>query len=309
MLTRKQTILVKQETTYGTDPTPDNSNRVYVTEIDAASYEGDRQTRERMQQHLGARAEVNVGPYVTLAITVPLAGSGTAGTAPVFAPLLRACAMSETVTPDTDVVYQPVSDNFESCTVYYLQDGQQQKVTGCRGTWSLNAPRGQFPTLQFNLTGFYNKPVAASPVTITELTQADEIPVNKQNTGVFSVHGYDAVGESLSMDLGNEVVHRNMIGAENVYITDRQPAGQINIEAPDIGTKDYFAAVESHQALTLGALAFEHGTVAGNIVAIAAPQVQLSTISPQDSDGIVHYQMDARFLPNTADDELTLTFK
>jgi len=309
MLTRKQTILVKQETTYGTDSTPDNSNRIYVTEIDVASYEGDRQTRERMQQHLGARAEVNAGPYVTLAITVPLAGAGAAGTTPVFGALLRACAMSETINADTDVVYQPVSDAFESCTVYYLQDGQQQKATGCRGTWSLNAKRGQFPTLQFNLTGLYNKPEAASPVTISALTQANEVPVNKQNTGIFSVHGFSAVGESLSLDIGNEVVHRNLIGAEKVNITDRQSAGQLNIEAPNIGTKDYFAAVESHQGETLGALAFEHGTTPGNIVAIAAPKVQLSTISPQDSDGIVHYQMGARFLPDTGDDEFTLTFK
>ncbi|XKE45753.1 hypothetical protein LG302_01010 [Halomonas organivorans] len=313
MLTRKQLALVKLETTYGTDASPDGSDRIYVAELDVSHYEGDRQTRQRIRDQLGAEAEVNVGPFVTASLTVPLAGSGAKGTPPVFGALLRACGLSETIDTatagDEKVIYQPVSESFESVTIYYLQDGQQQKITGARGTVSLNAQRGQFPTLRFNMTGLYNKPTAASAVTTSALTQADEIPVNDQNTPTFDVHGTSAIGASLSLDLGNEVIYRNMIGAEAVRITDRAASGQLEIEAPDIATKDYFAAVESHQNVTTGALAFEHGTTGGNIVAIAAPKMQLSNISAQDSDGIVHYQMDTRYLPDAGDDELTITFK
>src|SRR5690554_6319671 len=97
MLTRKQIVLVKTETTYGEDASPDGSNGMYVTELEPSYYEGDRQTRERLREHLGGRAEVNIGPYATLQITVPLAGSGVAGVAPVFGPLLRACALEEDV--------------------------------------------------------------------------------------------------------------------------------------------------------------------------------------------------------------------
>ena len=309
MLTRKRLILVKTETTYGTDPTPDASDRIYVAELDPGIYEGDSQTRNRIRPELGAQAQINTAPYATIAITAPLAGSGEAGTAPVFGALLRACGLSETVTAGTDVVYQPVSEDFESCTIYYLQDGQQQKITGARGTVTLNAQRGQFPTLQFQMTGLYHRPETASAVTTSALTQADEIPVNKQNTPIFTVHGHAGCGESLSLDLGNEVVHRNLIGCENVRIANREATGQVDIEAPDLATKDYFAAVESHEAVTTDAMAFEHGTVAGNIITVAAPRVQLSSISSQDSDGLVHYQMGARFLPDAGDDELTLTFK
>jgi hypothetical protein len=49
--------------------------------------------------------------------------------------------------------------------------------------------------------------------------------------------------------------------------------------------------------------------VAGNIVEFTAPKTQLSSISRTDSDGIVHYSMDARFIPDAGDDELTITFK
>ena len=313
MLTRKQIVLVKTETTYGEDASPDGSNRMYVTELEPSYYEGDRQTRERLREHLGGRAEVNTGPYATLQITVPLAGSGVAGIAPVFGPLLRACALAEEVddeTPGSEAVhYTPISDTFESCTIYYLQDGVQQKITGARGTFTMECQRGQFPTLQFTMTGKYNRPTAASAVTPAAIEQADEIPVNNQNTEVFSVHGHAGCGESLSLELGNEVTFRNLIGCEQTHISDRNASGQLNVEAPNIGTKNYFQAVESHEELTLAPVIFEHGKEAGNIVRFEAPKTQLSSISNQDSDGIVHYQMDAQFLPDEGNDEFTLTFK
>lgn len=313
MLTRKQTILVKTESVYGTDPTPDGADRIYVSDIDVNPYEGDRQEINRIRDQLGANAEVNTAPYVTASITVGLAGSGSAGVPPVFGALLRACGLSETIDTTTQgsetVTYAPVSTDFESATIYYIQDGQQQKITGARGTATLNATSGQFPTLQFEMTGLYSQPEAASPVNISSLTQADEIPVNEQNTGVFEIHGYSGCAESINIELGNEVVHRNLIGCEQVYLTNRSVAGEFNIEAPDIATKNYFASVESHQGHTAGPVTFEHGTTAGNIVAIAGPSVQLSSISYQDSDGIVHYQMNSRWLPDAGDDELTITFK
>lgn len=309
MLTRKQIVLVKTETTYGEDASPDGSNRMYVTELEPSYYEGDRQTRERLREHLGGRAEINTGPYATLQITVPLAGSGVAGLAPVFGPLLRASALQEAVEEGVEVRYTPISDNFESCTIYYLQDGVQQKITGARGTFTMECQRGQFPTLQFTMTGKYERPTAASAVTPSTIEQADELPVNNQNTAAFSVHGHAGCGESLSVELGNEVAYRNLIGCEKAHISDRNTAGQINVEAPTIGTKNYFQAVESHEELTLAPVIFEHGKEAGNIVRFEAPKTQLSSISNQDSDGIVHYQMDAQFLPDEGNDEFTLTFK
>ncbi len=315
MLTRKQLALVKLETTYGTDASPDGSNRVEVTELESQTYEGDRQARERYQQHLGGRAEVNTGPYATIQITVPLAGSGEVGVAPVYGPLLQSCKMEEIIEEVDEVpvrvLYRPISDDetAKSCTIYYIKDGRQQKITGAQGTWTLSAQRGQFPTLQFTMTGRYHRPTQIAPVTPSAVMQADELPVNNQNTEKFVVHGFNAVADSLTLELGNEVVFRNMIGDERTRITDRNPSGQLNIEAPDIPTKDYFAAAESHEGVTLGPVEFEHGKTAGNIVNIAGPKVQLSSISDQDSDGVVHYQFDTRWLPDVANDELVLTFK
>lgn len=101
-----------------------------------------------------------------------------------------------------------------------------------------------------------------------------------------------------------------MVNCESVQITDRQATGSTNIEAPDLATKDYFAAVESHNGVTLVPMTLTHGSTAGNIIEIQANQVQLSTISPTDNQGIMHYDLGLRFLPNgSADEDFTLTFK
>lgn len=307
MLTRKQMVLVKVESIYGQDSTPDGSDRIYVAEMEVTPYEGDRQALNRLREQLGAQPERNVAPYVTANITVGLAGSGTVGTPPAFDALLRACGMSVTESA-SDVLYQPVQGQWESCTIYYRQDGQVQKITGALGTPDFDVTSGQDPTVQFQMTGLYNKPEASSPVTISELTQADEIPVNAENTSI-QVHGHAACTESLSLSLGNTVNHRNLINCEKVRITDREATGSLNIEAPAISTKDYFAAVESHSGHTTGPVTLTHGKTPGNIVELAGTAVQLSNITYQDSDGVVHYQLDTRWLPGAGGaPELTLKF-
>lgn len=313
MLTRKKIVLAKTESSYGADATPDGANRINVTELEPSYYEGDRQIRERLTEHPGSKPEVNVSPYATLQITVPLAGSGVAGIPPVFGPLLKACTLMETINDTSgseSVTYTPQPlEAAESATIYYLEDGQQQKITGALGTATFNLQRGQFPTIQFTMTGMYHRPEAVSPVTPSAIDQADEVPVNEQNTPVFTVHGYPGCGESLSFDLANEVTFRDLIGCAKTRITDRNTTGQVNIEAPTLSSKNYFQAVESHQDITLQPLKLEHGTTAGNIVAFEAPKTQLTTISHQDSDGIVHYQMDARFTPDAGNDDFSLIFK
>lgn len=308
MLMRKQLALVKMSGADGSTPDPTGAQLIHASGFDASPYQGDTQQRNRFREHMGAYADVNVGPYSTIQITVPLAGSGTAGTAPVFDALLRACGNAVTETAGSSVVYSPVSSDHESCDIFYMLDGQQHLVSFAKGTAVLNMNAGEFPTVQFTMTGFYNHPTNPSQPALDAIEQADEVPVNKSNT-TMDVHGYAACGQSLSLDVGNTTVYKNLINCERVRLTDRVSVGQVQIEAPDLATKDYFSAVESHEGFTAQPINASHGKTAGNIVELAAPKTQLSTISVQDSDGVAHYQMDVRYLPDTGDDEYALTFK
>lgn len=309
---RKRYAVAKVESAYGT-PSADMTGATIleVVMLDGGNpYAGNTVDRERMRDGLGAFEQINTGPYVERQIRVPFAGAGTAGTAPSYGPLLRACGMSETVNVDTDVVYQPASQGQESLELWWIEDGQMQHISGARGTFSLTADSQGLPYIQFNFTGLYKKTEAAGDASVADqAVQAKELPINKQNT-VADIDGHAACMSSLSIDIGNTVTYRNMVNCESVQITDRQATGSTNIEAPDLATKDYFAAVESHNGVTLVPMTLTHGNAAGNIIEIQANQVQLSTISPTDNQGIMHYDLGLRFLPNdSADEDFTLTFK
>lgn len=310
MKTRKKALLVAVETTYGVSPLISTAVLMTISELDGAPYEGDRVERSRLRETFGAQAEINVAPFATVTATIPLAGSGTAGTAPNFGMLLRACGLAETVTVGASVSYKPATDDHESFTVWFVEDGQLQVVPGVRGTVEFDLAAKALPTMKFSLTGLYKRPeVHATALTQTLTNIVDEIPVNKSNTKNFSVHGHAGCGQSLSINLGNTVAHRHLIGCENVQITDRAVMGSVEVEAPSLATKNYFELMESHEIVQLGAITMNHGTVAGNIVEFNLPKTQLSTISRTDSDGIVHYAMDVRALPDVGDDELSIIFK
>ena len=306
MLFRKQYALVKIEAEPGVDARPTGANRIAaVNEFQPAPYEGNTVTRNRLRPHLGGYAEINVAPYSTLSIQVPLAGSGTPGTAPSFAALLRACGLSQT--DGSGIVYQPVSENFETCSIYFILDGQLHKITNAIGSPTFDFSTGAFPTVTFAMMGVYNHPVAAAALSGSPAVQADELPVNSRNT-VIDVFDYGACGQSYSLNVNNTTTHRDLIGCEHFIIQDRDSSGQVQIDAPDLATKDYFDAVESHEQSTTGAINLVHGKTAGNIVTLNQPRAQLSTISVSDQDGTAQYAMNHKALPIDGDDEFTLEF-
>lgn len=311
---RKRYAVAKIESAYG-EPSADMTGATVleVVMLDGGNpYAGNTVERERMRDGLGAFEQINTGPYVERQIRVPLSGSGTAGDVPSYGMLLRACGMSEDITPTTSVTYQPASTGHESLELWWLEDGQMQQINGARGTFTLSADSQGLPYLEFNFTGLYKKTEIGGDASLaTAAVQAKEVPVNQQNT-VAEIDSHKACMSSLSLDIGNQVEYRNLINCESVHITDRQATGSTNIEAPDIATQDYFAAVESHKSsgVNLVPVTLTHGKTAGNIVELAGNQVQLASISPSDDQGIMHYDIDLRFLPDgSSDDDFTLTFK
>jgi len=308
MLYKKKTIVAKIETVYGTDAVPAGADAIVTSNLSIEPYEGDKVSRDIDRPNLGLSEEINTGAYVTLSFDVEIAGSGTAGTAPGYGSLLRACGFSETINAGTDVVYQPVSEDFESITIHFERDGELQKVPGCRGSVSLKLEKGQLPKFSFSFTGLYQRPVAGSLTPDWSKFKAP-IPVNEANTPTFTVHGYEAIASAVSIDMANEVKYRNVINQEGVIISDRAPTGQLTIDAPTLAAKNFFTTVESHNGISTGSIQVVHGVAAGHIVQIDAPSTQLSTIKHADLDGFAGYELSARYLPVTGDDEIVITVK
>ena len=307
MYFRNKVLLAKLETTYGTDPTPTGAANAILTKgLTISPYNGARVSRDLDRSTFGAQSEINTGPFVTVSFGVELAGSGTAGTAPAWGPLIQACGFAET-DGVSDVAYAPTNTALKSVTIYFYIDGQEHKVIGSRGNFSLSLTRGQIPTIQFTFTGKYARPTAVSNPTPTLTAWQAPVAVTEANTPTWTLFGHSGNCESFQFDMGNSVIYRNLINSETIELTDRNVRGSCVIEAVAVGTENYFANVEAHAGVTLDAVSIVHGTTAGNIVTIGGPKVQLASLAMNDSDGILTYAMDMIFTPNSGNDEVTIT--
>lgn len=306
LLTRKRTLLAKIETTYGVDAAPtDAANAILVSNLTITPIESEYVDRDLIRTYLGASEQLPAAVHAQVEFDCEIAGSGAAGTAPAWGPLLRACGFSETVTATVKVEYKPVSGAFESITIYVNVDGVLHKLLGARGTVSLALNARERPLFRFRFLGLFVAVADAAAPTPTYTPWQRPLPVNKTNTPTLSLHGLaTAVMSELAIDAGVTPVFTSLVGAERVDITDRQMTGSITLEAVSVATKDWWSAVRN---ATLGAFQLVHGTAAGNKVRLDAPAVQLTTPRYADLDGVAMLSMAMRLLPSAGNDELTIT--
>ena len=300
--TRSKFLIAKIETTYGTDPTPvAGTNAIQVTSLELTPIESDNVQPASYQGFIGnsTRGTLVANKRVSVTFDVELGGSGAAGTAPAFGPLLQAAGMSEVIVSSTSVTYAGVSSSFSSATLYCFYDGTRHKITGARGTVTFNMTAGQFPTASFQFIGIYNVPDGtAVSGTFTVANQAAALEVNDTNVTTCTFHGVSSARlESIDLAMNNELLYKETASNQEVHITDRKPGGTAVIEAPVIGTTDYFAkAVASATAATTIVL----GATSGNIVTLGIPQTDITGISYGDTNGIIALSMPYLALPTTA---------
>ena len=309
-LTRKKFLIAKIESSYGTDPTPTGGDAVQVTNVEVTPIESDNVQAAAFQGFIGnsTRGTLVANKRVAITFDIELGGSGAAGTAPAFGPLLKSCGLSETIVGATSVTYAGVSSSFDSATIYCFYDGTRHKITGCRGTVGFNLTAGQFPVASFQMIGIYNAPDdTALSGSFTVANQAAALEVNDTNVTTATFHGETDVRlESLDLSLNNEFIYKETASSKEVFITNRAPGGTAVIEAPAVGTIDYFAKAT---AVTTASSSFVIGASAGNIATFTMAQTDITGVSYGDTNGVVSLSMPYLALPTTAgNDEFTLAF-
>ena len=310
-LYRKRTILAKIESTYGTDPTPTGANdAIQVRNLEVTPAESEILSRDLVRPYLGNSPQLIANTRVIVTFEVEYSGSGAAGTAPQYSPILKSCGLSETVVAGTSVTYAPISENFDSCTIYYSTDGVRHIVTGCRGTFTMSLNANQIPVYNFTMTGQYNAPTDTSDPTVTFQNQADPEIFNDTNTTSFTLFSATTLPlQTADIDLGNEVVYRELVNSEKeVLIVDRNATANFVVEAPTLATKDFFALAV---AGTSGNLSIVHGTAAGNIITLTSPTNGLSLGNPTYSEdtGIVMLNIPTTMVPSTSgNDEISIAY-
>ncbi|HSV78906.1 MAG TPA: phage tail tube protein [Ramlibacter sp.] len=295
---RKMAILAKLEVTYALDPVPTGAaNALVVSDVEITPLDGEAVERNNIQPHFGNNGSIQATSFARIKFNIELAGSGAAGTAPGWSPVLRACAVSATVAAGVSVTYAPISEALESVTIYGNVDGVNHVMPGVRGEAKLALDAKGKPVIQCEFMGLW-APLTDTALPVPVYTGwTKPVAVNKANT-TASLHGEVIAMQHFDLAFANQLVKRDLTGVDTVEITDRKSAGSIVFENTAIATKDWVSAAK---AMTLGDLEIVHGTVAGNIIEInAAATCEISKPTYSNSDGVQMMNLQTRFIP-TAD--------
>jgi hypothetical protein len=308
---RNTLVAIKVETTPGTDATPTGAaNAMLCVEMGITPLDAKNIDRNLMRSFFGASEQL-VGPASVKAnITVELAGSGTAGTAPAWGQPIQACAVAEGIlaTP-ARVEYTPVSTGLKTVTIYYYDDGVLHKLVGAMGNCTLSAKVGDKPMLKFDFIGVnggiatgtdtgtytpWKKPVAMTKANVIDITLGASYAAGALTGGtVYSSSG-------IEINFGNVVDFDALLGEESVDVTDRQSTGSTELKLTAAAEVAMMANVQSN---TTQALGMKIGTAVGNNIILFAPAVQMINPKKVDRNGRRMVGFDLRYLPVSGNDE------
>lgn len=308
MLKTRAVILAEKEITYGTDPIPLPAANAILCEAPEIEVLGRKLERNNVKSYFGTLAPINIGEGIKITFTAELKGSGVAGTPPEIGPLLDACGMTHTNVLSTSDKYDPNSDlesDQDSVTIYFYQHNIAHKVTGCRGTFSVEGKAAEYGKIQFEFTGIYVGPVDA---TIPAATFNATLPP-KLVSASFALGGYAAIIESFKVVLGNEIAKRPSANAAtgilSYFVRERAVTGEIDPEAVALATWNPWSLWENS---TSGALSITFGSAAGNRCVVSGPKVILDSVKYAERESLLTYSTPLIFTPDTGNDEVSLLF-
>ena len=307
-LHRKRSILAKAESSYGTNPTPTGSaNYVQVIDLNIEPVVSDEVSRDLIRPYMGNYEVIPANTRVNVTFDVEMSGSGSAGTAPKYGAILKACGLSETTVTSTSVTYAPVTTPSDSVTLFVNYDGIRHMVTGARGTFSINCEVNNIPRISFSLTGIFNAPTDSALPTVTVSNQASPLIFKNGSTSAFQIFGFAAALQSWNLDFNNEVIYRELVGGtKEVLITDRRPSGTAVIESVALSSHNFFT---DYTGTSTGTNTWLHGTTAGNKVTVSCPQTDLGQPTYSESDGITMLNLPFMATPTaSANNEFSLVY-
>lgn len=256
---------------------------------------------------------------MTDAATIDLGGAAD-GT-----PQITITATGTTITGDRFIVnmtppgtqYLPISELFDSITLYVYFDGLRHIMTGARGTFTVEGEAGNFAIANFTFTGDYVDPtdtvIPTGAVFETTIPAQVELANLVAAGGEFDVD-YDLCAQSFSIDIGNNVVIRDCINENEsvggAVITGRAPTAQFNPETELEATHPFWGNLSSAAKVSFSVRV---GTVQGNVVTFWAPFAQYTTLAYANRNDIRAYDVSMRLATDTdkgsdGDDELRITF-
>lgn len=305
--TQKRIILAKLQTTHGVDPLPTAAqDAVLVYDLSVKPLVSTKKERNPVRGFSGRLASKLADQHIEISFKVEVAGSGAAGTAPACGPLLRGSAMAELITAGQKVEYTPILDNQEEAAFYYHKDGALHKIIDAKGEATVTLAKGDIPMLAFRFIGRKGgRVVVANPTAPAYTSWKDALIVNDANTGDLTLGGQTYPSTGLEFSFGNNLTFKTLLGKEVVRIATRSPSGKISMDLTPTEELALLTKTENSEMMTLS---LAHGTTAGNVVTITAPNVQLLDPTEEDQAGDMMHGYSVDFAPSAGNDEFKITF-
>jgi hypothetical protein len=296
-------VAVKIETTSGTDAVPTAAaNGIKVVGIPVLSYDFlESGERDDVQTGQLGRADrtAPAGRYGMIDLQVEVRGSGVAGTAPEYGPLMRMSGHSETVVASTSVTYTTIDDNMETGTLYLWGDSQLFKLVGCVATLKVNAEAAKRGFKTFSVKGrMVSDPVqtALPAITYSSVLPALFHSVTATIGSWSSAAASDPlVLRSVEVDEGIAVAERPSAGATDgligYLIPDRAVRQTMVIEVPKLTSFDAHAVAKASGA-TAPLTTWGFGTVAGNRMQVQTGRWSLKAPKRGSANAISTYTLE-----------------
>ena len=305
MVVRARTVvLAKVESTYGTDPTPSNSaNAMEVFNLQM-SFPSRPIDRPILSNTLSKPKILHGGHYSEITFSMEIKGSGSAGVAADWGPLVEACGYDSTIVGGTSDTYLPLSTSITSVTFYIYRDGLIHEINGARGDVQLVMSAGGAPIFNFTFRGLTTTSLIDGAIVTPTVDATVPDPVK---AATFTVGGYAAAIFNLTMGLNNTFEMIDSVNGVHGYgsceITDRNPGGSFDPEQVLVATNDYWSFWED---ATSKALSIVHGSGAGQVVTITAPVMVAREIGEGDRGGLMTFEIPFSLAESSGDDEISI---
>lgn len=303
---RKLAMLLKRETTYGTDAVPLVADALVAKNVTFTPLQAEEIPRDRIVPYLGSQGTILAGEYGRIEFDLEMAGAGAKGTVAKYGTALRIASLSETITAGTKVDYAITETLPDSASLYFEHGLVRHVFLGTQANLQFDLTPKKLGNIRVSMMGLLGTiSDQASLPAVSEAGWTTPVPVSKTNTQV-TLHGIPVVVESLQIDLGNQLTPRFLIGDERVLIPDRKTTGTIVVEANPLAEVNWFAL---SRARTRGVLSAIHGTVDGNIFEITAPAVEIGLPTVGQTDGVMNYTLPFECVESATLNSLKLTIR
>lgn len=314
IIRRSAILLVKSETTPGTDAAPTVAANALVAYEVEMNPRANASVFERKpivgDAQLGNQTPVSGIVSATISFKVPVCGSGTAGTAPDYGAALKACGTSETIVGATSVTYK-LTATATTATIWFYA-GPAADLASPSANWKLYKMRGCIgnakyvvggngePAMwEFEFQGTYVTPVDVSDPGDPTLLEVVPEPILAAGLSWTKDGGSTHAPrfKSMTFDFGNNVVARKDLnqtsGIVAFIMEDRTPNVTMQIEEELASSSaNWWDTAEDND---FGVLEIGPIGSAGNIHAVSFARASLKSVSMTEADGVI--SLDTEWTP------------